>query len=128
MPGPARAGLFIYAKDLRRVARFHEVICGMVRLHETSEILVLESPDIQLVVHQIPPHIASTIEVSSPAQRREATALKFFFTVPSIAAVREVAPGVGGEVDTQQWTASGFIACNASDPEGNIVQLRESTV
>ena len=127
MPGPARAGLFLYAKDLARVAGFYESLLGMKRAHESPEIVVLESPDIQLVVHAIPSHIASNIVITSPPQRRENTALKFFFTVPSLAAARMAAPPLGGEVFPEQWQGPGFVVCNACDPEGNVFHIREST-
>jgi predicted enzyme related to lactoylglutathione lyase len=126
MPGPARAGLFVYAKDLARLARFYEALLGMTRLHATDEMVVLESQDVQLIVHAIPPHIAATFEITTPPQRREDTALKFFFTVPTIAAARAQAPALGGEVMLQQWQGPGFVVCNACDPEGNIFQVREA--
>lgn len=127
MPGPARAGLFVYALDLHRVARFYEAVANMSRLHETPELVVLESPDIQLLVHQIPAHIAADITISSPPQKREDTALKFFVTVDSVAAARATASTHGGEVFAECWQGPGFIACNAMDPEGNIFQIREQT-
>ena len=126
MAGPARAGLFLYAKDLQRVGQFYEAFLGLTLVHETAEIRVLESPDIQLVVHQIPPHIAATFTISTPPERREESALKFFFTGANIAKARTLAATLGGEVDAQQWQASSFIACNAIDPEGNIFQIRET--
>lgn len=88
MPGPARAGLFVYAKDSERLARFYEAVAGMGRLSESSELTVLESADIQLLVHRIPAHIADGIAITSPPERREASALKFFFTVASLAQAR----------------------------------------
>lgn len=127
MPGPARAGLFVYAVDMERVVRFYEAIAGMTRLHQTPEMTVLESPDIQLLVHRIPAHIAAGIEISSPPARREDTALKFFFTVPSLAEARLRAAELGGQVFDEQWQGPGFVVCNAMDPEGNVLQLRQTT-
>jgi predicted enzyme related to lactoylglutathione lyase len=126
MSGPARAGLFLYAKDLAHLSHFYESILGMPRVHESADMVVLQSPDIQLVVHLIPPHIASNIVISSSPKRRENTALKFFFTVPSIAAARTAASTLGGEVFSEHWEGPGFIVCNACDPEGNVFQVRES--
>jgi predicted enzyme related to lactoylglutathione lyase len=126
MPGPAQAGLFIYAKDLERLAAFYESIAGMARLHQTDELAVLESPDIQLLIHRIPPHLAAEITIESPPVRREDTALKFFFTVTSLSEARIKAARLGGEVFNENWPGSGFVACNACDPEGNIFQVREN--
>ncbi len=126
MPGPAHAGLFVYATDINRVARFYEALLGMVRIHETPELTVLESPDIQMVVHRHPPEIGSAVVIDSPPERR-AAALKLFFTVPSLANARAAAPALGGTVDKEEWPGAGFTVCNAVDPEGNIFHLRERT-
>ncbi len=125
MPGPAPAGLFIYAKDAKRIAHFYEILLGMTRLHSREELIVLENQNLQLLVHLIPEHIASTFEITSPPERREDTSLKFFYTVPSIAAARTVAAELGGEVFAEQWAGPGFVVCNAMDPEGNVFQVRE---
>ena len=126
MPGPAQSGLFVYAKDLGLLAGFYETLLGLSRLHTSEEWVVLDGQDTQLIVHAIPPHIASAIQISSPPQRREDTALKFFFTVPSIVAARATASALGGEVFSETWHGPGFRVCNACDPEGNIFQVRES--
>jgi predicted enzyme related to lactoylglutathione lyase len=125
MPASGKAGLFLYAKDLPRLAAFYETLLGMTRVHASAELVVLRSPDIELVVHVIPAAIAATITIASPPRRRESTALKFFFTVPSIETTRAAAPSLGGEVLTEQWKGPGFRVCNAVDPEGNIFQVRE---
>lgn len=126
MPGPARAGLFIYAKDLSRLAKFYESFLGMTRAHATPDLVVLRSPDIQLTLHAMPPAIAASITISDPPAKRDNTALKFFFTVPSLAQAQDLAPSLGGEVLQEQWRGPGFTVCNAVDPEGNIFQVRES--
>ena len=125
MPGPARAGLFIYALSPERVADFYCAVAGMARLHATPELIVLESADIQLLVHRIPPPFAEGIVITSPPQRREDTALKFFFSVPSLDAVRLAARALGGEVFAENWQGPGFTVCNGMDPEGNVFQVRE---
>lgn len=127
MSGPARAGLFIYAKDLNRIADFYQAVATKVRLHQTDELIVLQSDDIQLLVHRIPPSIASGINIQSPPVHREQSALKFFFTVSSIAEVTSLAKDLGGEVFSEQWYGPGFVVNNACDPEGNIFQIRESS-
>ena len=126
MPGPARAGLFIYANDPERMSTFYESVAGMVRLHQADELTVLESSDIQLLIHRIPPSIAAGIAIKSPPDKREDTALKFFFTVPSLAGARQKTAQLGGEVFNENWNGPGFVVCNACDPEGNIFQVREN--
>jgi predicted enzyme related to lactoylglutathione lyase len=126
MPSPAKSGLFLYAKDLNRLAGFYEAVLGMSRLHASEEMTVLQSQDVQLIVHQIPSHIAAGITITSPPELREDCALKFFFTVPSMELVRSIAVELGGKMLDQVYQGPGFRMCNACDPEGNIFQVRES--
>jgi predicted enzyme related to lactoylglutathione lyase len=124
--GPARAGLFLYAKDLERLAAFYEAVLGMSRVRPSADLVVLNSPDIQLLVHAIPPAIAESITITTPPQRREDSAMKFFFTVPGIAAAEAIVAGLGGVVFPEQWAGPGFNVRNACDPEGNVFQIRET--
>lgn len=125
MPGPARAGLLIYAMEINRLVQFYESVVGATLKHRTEEIAVLQSPDIQLVIHQAPPAYSENLEVTSPPVRR-ASALKFFFTVPSIAEASVIARKYGGGIDHEQWQGPGFVVRNGYDPEGNIFHLREA--
>ena len=126
MTGPARAGLFIYANDAERVALFYESVALMKRLHVKDELIILQSADIQLLVHKTPAEVATDIVITSPPKRRENTALKFFFTVPNLNEARSVANDLGGEVFSESWQGPGFVVCNAMDPEGNVFQVREN--
>lgn len=126
MSGPADSGLFIYAKDILRVAAFYESILGLARRHATSDLIVLQGSGLQLIVHALAPEIATAVAVSDPPVPRDNAALKFFFTVPSLATAREMAPTLGGMVLSQEYSGRGFRASNAVDPEGNIFHLREN--
>lgn len=125
MSGPARAGVSIYAKDKTRLASFYQSILGMSQLHDSADVTVLQSPDIQLVIHRIPEARASTTVIDEPAKIRD-SALKFFFTVESIKAIRPVAQELGGGIGDEQWQGPGFIVCNGHDLEGNVFHVRES--
>ena len=127
MPASAN-GLFIYAVDAERLAAFYQAVLGLDRVHASPDVLVLGLPDtdLQLVIHPIPPSIAATITIRSPPEPREDAALKFFFTVPSLAAARDSAARHGGSIDTRTWPGSSFVLCNGCDPEGNLFQLRQS--
>ena len=126
MSGPARAGLFIYAKDLERLASFYQTLLGMSRAQAAPGLVVLRSPDLQIIVNAMPAHIAAQVDISSPPVKRDNAAYKFFFTVPSLQQASQAASALGGEVLPEQWSGPGFIVCNAVDPEGNIFQMRES--
>lgn len=125
MPGPARAGALIYAKDMNRLAVFYEALLGMRTLHATPELMVIESPDFQMVLHALPPAYAERVQLHTPPVPREDTALKLFFTVDSLAEARERAAEFGGIVFDDEWAGPRFRVRNACDPEGNVFQLRE---
>ncbi|WP_407715230.1 VOC family protein [Comamonas testosteroni] len=126
MPGPAAAGVLIYAKDFQALARFYEQVLDMQRLHEDEHIIVLESAALQLLIHALPAEIAARFQVGRPPQRRADVALKFFVTVPAIAEAASVAQALGGQVFDERWQGPGFAVCNAMDSEGNVFQLRET--
>ncbi len=115
----------MYAKNIELLARFYEKLLSMTRLHATVELTILASPDFQLVLHAMPPNIDPGVIIDNPPERRQC-AIRLFFTVPSIHAARSAAEGLGGEVFLEQWHGAGFRVCNASDPEGNIFQVREN--
>ncbi|MEW5756614.1 MAG: glyoxalase/bleomycin resistance/dioxygenase family protein [Pseudomonadota bacterium] len=125
MPGPARAGLSIYAKDQQRMASFYQLVVGMSRIHDSSEVIVLQSTDIQFVIHRIPQNRVAGITISAPPQLRD-SALKFFFTVPSISAARSTAGELGGDVGFEQRQGPGLVVCNGNDPEEDVFHVRES--
>lgn len=124
MPGPARAGALLYAKDLERLSGFYRELLDMKLLAADAEHHVLESADIQLIVHAIPPHVAETIAVSTPPVPREGQSLKLFFTVPSLAAAAERLAALGGALFGPRYGGPGFVVSNALDPEGNVFHLR----
>ncbi len=125
MADVSSAGLFVYAKDTGRLTAFYEAVLGMVVVHKTVELTVLRSAELQLVIQAMPPAIAAGITIANPPVLREDAALKFFFTVPSLAAAEKTAQALGGAVLAEQWRGPGFVVRNAFDPEGNIFQLRE---
>lgn len=126
MPGPARAGAVIYAKDVVVLTSFYQALLAAELLYADTEHAVLQSADVQLVIHAIPRHIAATIDIASPPAPREETAIKLFFTVPSLEWSRDLVTRHGGSfTQSQLWEGPGFTACNAVDPEGNVFQVRE---
>lgn len=127
MTHPARAGVFIYAKNLPRLAAFYAAVLGMRQVHADDDIAVLASPDLQLLVHRIPAHIAADIRIETPPVRREDCAIKFFATVPGLADAGVTAASLGGQLFDERWEGPGFVVCNAMDPEGNVFQIREPT-
>lgn len=125
MPGPARAGALIYAKDLGLLTHFYRTLLQMVVCSQDEQLVVLENSDIQLLIHAIPEPYAGQVVIKRPPELREEGAIKLFFTVSSLAWAEAKAADLGGGLLPQQWTGPGFVVRNAFDPEGNILQLRE---
>jgi predicted enzyme related to lactoylglutathione lyase len=121
MPGPASAGVFVYALDLATLAHFYQTVLGLERRHQTHELIVLEAAPLQLVVHAMPPELAAL------ARAREArpSAVKFFFTVPSLGEAAASARALGGETWPEVYRGPGFLVMNFVDPEGNVFHVRE---
>lgn len=125
MVGPARTGVLIYAKNLGAVSAFYEGVLGAQVVHEDDTHRVLQSPDVQLIVHAIPTQIAQDIAISVPPEPREDQAIKPFFTVARLADAQASAERLGGRVCGPVWPGPGMQVRNVCDPEGNIVHLRE---
>ena len=125
MSTPARSGTLIYAKDLALLASFYRQLLSMTEVHASDELVVLRSADAELIVHQIPAHIAETFVVESPPVPREDAAIKPFFAVTSFAEAQTRAASMGGALIGPKYEGPGFRITNAYDPEGNIIQLRE---
>ena len=125
MTGPSRAGTLVYAKHLDTVSQFYERVLGARVVHADADHLVLATPDMQLIVHAIPPHIAADITLASPPEPREEQAFKPYFTVASLHEAERTVQACGGAVCGPVWPGPGFQARNVCDPEGNILHLRE---
>jgi predicted enzyme related to lactoylglutathione lyase len=128
MPNRLLPSAVVFAKDVTRLARFYAQVIGMAEVASDAQHVVLGAEGFQLVVHGIPAAIARQIEITSPPELREETALKICLPVESIAAARAYAAALGGGVQAAraEWTARGFRACDGHDPEGNIFQVREA--
>jgi predicted enzyme related to lactoylglutathione lyase len=124
---PFSAGAVVYAKDIRRLARFYAAVADLELMHEVDDHIVLESETYELVIVAIPAAIAARIVITTPPERRENTAVKLVFAVPSLAAAREHAALNGGELHPpgKEWRFQGLRVCDGIDPEGNVIQLRE---
>jgi len=124
---PFNAGAIVYAKDIHVLARFYAAVADLEVMHEVDDHIVLESETVELVIVAIPAATAARIVITTPPQRRENTAFKLVFAVPSLAAARATAEANGGVLDPpgKEWKFQGLRVCDGCDPEGNVIQLRE---
>lgn len=107
MSSSARTGVLIYAKQLDKVSSFYEQMLGASVLHADSEHKVLQSPDVQLIIHAIPPQFAEQITIAVPPVPREEQAIKPFFTVDCLATAERIAEEWGwqgmGPIMARAW-------------------------
>jgi predicted enzyme related to lactoylglutathione lyase len=124
-PSP-RSGAVLFVNDMACVAHFYASAMCLRLVQQADDVTVLESDDMQLVIHPVPSHIAAQYPVASPPARREDTAVKLYFVVPSLSDARREAAALGGQIDAvdREWSARGFRACDGHDPEGNVIQIR----
>lgn len=123
----SRTGAVLFAKLLDEVAAFYANVLGLREANRDNDHILLESPGFQLVVHRTPDD-AATIGASDPPVRRASAAFKPVFFVQSLAQVRAIARAHGGvmEPSDKEWSFNGVVVCDALDPEGNVVQFRET--
>lgn len=128
MANPFTAGAIVYAKDVARLARFYAAVADLEIVHEVADHSVLESETHELVIVAIPAATAVRIVIATPPVRRENTAFKLSFAVPSLAEARVAAGATGGELDPpeREWDFQGMRVCDGCDPEGNMIQLRQA--
>jgi hypothetical protein len=96
---------------------------GLAVRFTDDAVTVLGSDTFELVIHALSAEPA----VHEPLAAREDSYLKPFFPVANLSEARERAVALGGRLRPadKEWTARGFRACEAVDPDGNVIQFRE---
>jgi predicted enzyme related to lactoylglutathione lyase len=117
-PGPV-----IFSGDHQRLAKFYEAMTGLAVHFMDDNITVLGSETFELVIHSLSGEPAT----SEPPSVRKDSYIKPFFPVTTLSEAREKAAALGGQLRprSEEWTARGFRACDATDPDGNVIQFRE---
>lgn len=125
LPTPS---VVIFVASVPHVASFYESLAAMTRIVGDDEHVVLETAGFQLVIHKLRGAGASDAGQGRKVEPREDSYLKVCLPVRSIADARAIAAKHGGHVKPTkfEWEARGFRACDGHDPEGNILQVRES--
>ncbi len=118
----------IFVASVPRMASFYEALAEMKRIVGDDEHVVLEVAGFQLVIHKLRGASASEDGDGRKVEPREDSYLKVCLPVRSIADARAIATAHGGHIkpSKSEWEARGFRACDGHDPEGNILQVRES--
>ncbi|TDV72433.1 hypothetical protein EC915_101579 [Pseudomonas sp. LP_7_YM] len=93
-----------------------------------TRLIVLEFATYQLVIHAVAKKIAEGLVIATPPERRANLPTKLVLPVKNLAQARAAAVALGGQVDdaSAEFTARGFTACDGFDPEGNVLQFRQT--
>ena len=123
MASNIKPGAVIFTGNHKRLAKFYEAMTRLAVRFTDDNISVLGSETFELVIHSLP----AEPDVSEPPVAREDSYIKPFFPVASLAEARERAAALGGQLQprNEEWEARGFRACEATDPDGNVIQFRE---
>jgi catechol 2,3-dioxygenase-like lactoylglutathione lyase family enzyme len=124
----SRTGAVLFAKNLERVAAFYSVVLGLSEAGRDDDHILLESLGFQLVVHRLIGKGSEAREMTVPPTRRATAAFKPVFFVPSISRLRGLVERHGGVMESadREWAFNGVTVCDGIDPEGNVIQFRES--
>ena len=106
--------VILYARDMRRTARFYSELFGFSTNGETSDGLIALVPPghgAEILVHQA----AKSLKLGSAA-------IKLSFSVPDVEQFVEAAKSVGVSFGAIHQ-ANGYVFSNAKDPDGNSVSI-----
>jgi hypothetical protein len=119
----------LFVKDHRKLADFYVSALGMQRTSGDEDYSVLNCRGFELIVHQIPRHIADQIKIEQPPVRRVWGAVRLDFPVGSIEDCRRSARALGGDIDDipPSWADRDANFFFGYDPEGNQFGARERT-
>jgi catechol 2,3-dioxygenase-like lactoylglutathione lyase family enzyme len=116
----------IFVSDMGRMQRFYRDLLGLAVIEESAGFARYAAGGAQLALHAIPAAIAATFTIADPPVVREDAAIKLTFVVDDLAATRARLSAAGVTL-APVWSGGGLHACNAIDPEGNVLQLAQPT-
>jgi len=124
----AKNGCVVFAKDIETMSAFYQTVLNMKTLETSKSHHVLSNESIELVVHGIPKKIADKISIATPPDLRIDTAMKPAFLVASIEQVRIACESTSGGLKpaSDVWEIRGAKVIDGWDPEGNVIQFKQS--
>lgn len=127
LPKPS---VVVFVADVRRMSAFYRQLASMSVLIEDDNHVVMEVEGLQLVIHALSGEPQVQQNAAGQVPVREDSYVKLCLPVKSISTARSIAAANGGAIKSPQheWEARGFRACDGHDPEGNVIQVRESAV
>ena len=125
--GPTPSAV-VFVADVSVVSRFYRDLASMDILVDDPTHVVLGIDGFQLVVHALRGEPTVRRKADGGVPVRSDSYVKICLPVRSLADARSIAAAHGGGLRpaAEEWEARGFRACDGHDPEGNVIQLRES--
>lgn len=120
-------GAVLFAKDAKKVAGFYVQALGLTCTFSDSQHYALDCAGFELIIQQIPIHIADGFTLQHPARRRVEGAIRLDLPVRSCEDARKLAEALGGEVDAAPpaWAPPDAKVFLGQDPEGNVFMVSE---
>jgi predicted enzyme related to lactoylglutathione lyase len=112
----------LFAKRLGIVSEFYQAVFGARVSGGDAQHAVLDFGGFDLMIHQIPQHLAVAVAVTSPPERREQTAIRLDYPVSDLDRARREAARLGGVIDEvpPPWAGTNTSFFLGHDPEGNV--------
>jgi predicted enzyme related to lactoylglutathione lyase len=112
----------LFAKHLTAVATFYQEVFKVRASQSSATHVVLNFGGFELMVQQIPPHLASDGTLDSPPQRRKRAAIRLNFPLDDIVRARREAARLGGLIDDEPppWASAEKLFYLGYDSEGNV--------
>ena len=115
----------VFVSDVQRVSTFYRELASMRILLQDEVHCVMEIGSFQLVVHALRGEPAVLPAKHDRIPIREDSYVKLCLPAARAVALKH---GGGIKAPEHEWEARGFRACDGHDPEGNVIQVRESAV
>jgi len=112
----------LFAKRLGIVCEFYQTVFDVRVSRNDANHAVLDFGGFELMLYQIPAHLAVAVAVTSPPERREQTAIRLDYPVTDLARSRREAARLGGIIDElpPSWAGADTTFFLGHDPEGNV--------
>lgn len=127
IPAMHMRGAILYVKDLKRMCNFYSDLLGAKPTNQnwTDVWATFDHGALRFALHAVPAELAANIKIASPPIPREGSPVKLIFEVEDVEAIRTRLEALGIQTTRRAWQKPGA-ACDAVDPEGNIVQICSS--
>jgi predicted enzyme related to lactoylglutathione lyase len=115
----------VYVSNLDRMRTFYAGCFGLKVVEAKEDSVVLADEHWELALVRVPEEVAKQIQLTDPPARRESNPVKLGFVIDDITSLRSLVERLGGAVDepSTEWDFRGTRRCDATDPEGNVIQL-----